>query len=187
MIERFEVSFPDAALDELQRRLAGANWPHDCANDDWLYGTNAEVLRDLVAYWQDDYDWRAAETEINRFAHFKTTVEGMPIHFIREPGKGPNPMPIVLTHGWPWVFWDYHRIIRPLADPASFGGDPQDAFEVIVPSLPGFGFSTPLTQSGINFWRTADLWQFACAEDDQYENQDDYQFSCAESEHGVTP
>ncbi|MDA0339074.1 MAG: alpha/beta fold hydrolase, partial [Proteobacteria bacterium] len=95
---------------------------------------------------------------INSFAHYKTEIDGMPIHFIREPGKGPNPIPIILTHGWPWVFWDYHQVIRQLADPASYGGDPADAFEVIVPSLPGFGFSTPLTQPGINFWRTADLW-----------------------------
>jgi microsomal epoxide hydrolase len=82
----------------------------------------------------------------------------VPVHFIRKAGRGPRPIPIILSHGWPWTFWDLHAVIEPLADPASFGGDPRDAFEVIVPSMPGFGFSTPLTQTGINFWTTADLW-----------------------------
>jgi pimeloyl-ACP methyl ester carboxylesterase len=95
---------------------------------------------------------------MNRFAHYKTTIEDIPIHFIHEPGKGPKPMPLILNHGWPWTFWDLHKVIRPLADPASYGGDPQDTFDVVVPSLPGYGFSTPLTTPGINYWRTADLW-----------------------------
>jgi len=157
-IEAFRVEIPDAALEDLRRRLDSVRWPDDFANDDWKYGTNGDYLKQLVAYWRDGYDWRAHEAEINRFAHYRTAINGLPVHFIREPGKGPNPIPIILSHGWPWVFWDYHRIIRPLADPASFGGDPADAFEVIVPSMPGFGFSTPLTTPGINFWRTADLW-----------------------------
>lgn len=109
-------------------------------------------------YWRDGYDWRAAERAINAFAHYRVTIDGLPIHFIREPGRGPAPMPIVLTHGWPWTFWDFHRVIGPLADPAAHGGDPADSFEVIVPSLPGFAFSTPLARTGVNFWTTADLW-----------------------------
>jgi pimeloyl-ACP methyl ester carboxylesterase len=95
---------------------------------------------------------------MNSFANYKTTIDSIPIHFIHEPGKGPNPIPLILSHGWPWIFWDFQKVIRPLSDPASFGGDPADAFDVIVPSLPGFGFSTPLTTTGINYWRTADLW-----------------------------
>lgn len=157
-VEPFTVAIGDDRLDDLRRRLEATNWPNDFANDDWRYGVNGAYLRELVDYWLNTYDWRACEAEINGFAHFRTEVEGMPVHFIREPGRGPNPIPIVLTHGWPWVFWDYHEVIRPLADPASFGGDEADAFEVIVPSLPGFGFSTPLSTPGINFWRTADLW-----------------------------
>jgi pimeloyl-ACP methyl ester carboxylesterase len=82
----------------------------------------------------------------------------MPIHFVHEPGRGPNPLPIILSHGWPWTFWDYRDVIGPLSDPAAFGGDPADAFDVVVPSLPGFGFSTPLTKTGLNFWTTADVW-----------------------------
>ena len=95
---------------------------------------------------------------MNTFAHYKADIDGIPIHFIHEPGRGPNPMPLILTHGWPWTFWDMRHVIRPLADPAAHGGDPADAFDVVVPSLPGFGFSTPLTTPGINFARTADLW-----------------------------
>ena len=95
---------------------------------------------------------------MNGFSHFKTTIEDVPIHFIHEPGEGPNPMPLILNHGWPWTFWDLRKVIRPLTDPAAFGGDPADSFDVVVPSLPGYGFSSPLTVPGINYSRTADLW-----------------------------
>ncbi len=157
-VEAFRVEVAEAALDDLRHRLKSTRWPDDFANDDWLYGTNATYLRELVDYWIDGYDWRRREREINEFDHYRVDIEGSPIHFIREPGQGPKPIPLILTHGWPWTFWDLNKIIRPLADPASFGADRDDAFEVIVPSLPGFGFSTPLLQPGINFWRTADMW-----------------------------
>jgi pimeloyl-ACP methyl ester carboxylesterase len=85
-------------------------------------------------------------------------VGGVPVHFIRRPGSGPAPIPIILSHGWPWTFWDYSKVIEPLADPAAHGGDPADAFDVIVPSLEGFGFSTP-TSGDMNFWKMADVWQ----------------------------
>ena len=96
-----------------------------------------------------------------RSTSFRTTkrpIDGIPVHFIYEKGKGPNPTPLILSHGWPWTFWDWHKVIVPLTDPAAYGGDPADSFDVIVPSLPGFGFSTPLTTTGFNFWRSADLW-----------------------------
>ena len=130
----------------------------DFANDKWAYGTNREYLQGLVDYWIHQYDWRKHEQEINAFSHYKVTIDQVPIHFIHEPGKGPAPIPLILSHGWPWTFWDLHKVIRPLADPAAFGGDASDAFDVVVPSLPGFCFSTPLTKTGINWWRTADLW-----------------------------
>lgn len=158
MIEQFSVDLPQARLDDLRERLERARFPHDYANDDWSYGTNAGYLRELVEYWRDGFDWRAQERAINRFHHYRTQVDGIPVHFIRVPGRGPAPMPLILSHGWPWTFWDLHKVIGPLADPAAHGGDPADAFEVIVPSMPGFGFSTPLTRTGINFWTTADLW-----------------------------
>ena len=157
-ITPFKVEIPDSTLNDLRERLARTRWPQDFANENWQYGTNTAYLKELCSYWETQYDWRAAEREMNTFSHFRTTVEGMPIHFIHERGKGPNPKPLILSHGWPWTFWDLKKVIRRLSDPAAFGGDPNDAFDVIVPSLPGYGFSTPLTTSGINFWRTADLW-----------------------------
>jgi len=154
----FTIAIPESTLTDLRERLARVRWPNDFANENWEYGANAAYLKELVAYWRDGYDWRKHEQAMNAFSHYKVTIESVPVHFIHEPGKGPKPMPLILTHGWPWTFWDLHKVIRPLADPAAFGGDPADAFDVVVPSLPGYGFSTPLTTPGINFWRTADLW-----------------------------
>ena len=156
--EAFTLSVPNAVLNDLRDRLARTRFPRDFANDRWEYGTNTAYLKELVEYWRDRFDWRAVEREINSFPNYKTEIEGVPIHFIQQPGKGPKPIPLILSHGWPWTFWDFHKVIRPLADPAAYGGDPADAFDVVVPSLPGYGFSTPLTTTGINYWRTADLW-----------------------------
>ncbi len=156
--ESFTVAVPDEVLADLRERLAKVRWPGDFANAHWEYGTNQAYLQELVEYWLNEYDWRKHESEMNTFSHYKTDIDGVPIHFIHEPGKGPNPAPLILSHGWPWTFWDFQKVIRPLTDPAAFGGDPNDSFDVIIPSLPGYGFSTPLTTSGINFWRTADLW-----------------------------
>lgn len=154
----FEIAIPEETLDDVRERLTKTRWAPDFANDGWEYGTNAKYLRELVGYWLEQYDWRAHEAEMNAFSHFKTTIDQVPVHFIHEQGKGPKPMPLVLNHGWPWTFWDLRKVIRPLADPASFGGDPADAFDVVVPSLPGYGFSSPLTVPGLNYWSTADLW-----------------------------
>ena len=157
-ITSFSIDVPQAVLDELQQRLERARFAEDFANDDWSYGTNGAYLQELVAYWATDYDWRATEREINALPHFKTEIDGAPIHFVHVKGKGPNPHPIILNHGWPWTFWDMQKIIGPLADPAAHGGDPADAFDVVVPSLPGFGFSTPLRKPGLHFHNTPDLW-----------------------------
>lgn len=158
MAEAFEIAISNEVIADLKRRLQATRWPSDMSNDDWSYGVNAAYLQPLVEYWAHEYDWASQQKEINRFDHYRVTIDDVPIHFIKHPGKGPRPIPIVLTHGWPWTFWDYRYVIEPLADPEKYGGDPADAFDVIVPSLPGFGFSTPLTRTGINFWRTADLW-----------------------------
>lgn len=157
-IERFVVHVPEATLADLAGRLERTVWPDDPENEDWRYGVNAAYLRELVDYWRADFDWRRVETAINAFPNFQTVIDGVPIHFIHRRGVGPKPVPIILTHGWPWTFWDMHRIIEPLADPAGHGGDPADAFDVIVPSLPGYGFSGPVPRAGMNFWKTADLW-----------------------------
>ena len=156
--EPFVISVPDATLMDLRERLARTRWPEELDNESWQYGTNLAYLKELVAYWQTQYDWRHHEQAINVFHHYRVTIDGQPIHFIHEPGRGPKPMPLILTHGWPWTFWDFHKVIRPLTDPAAFGGDPHDAFDVVVPSLPGFGFSTPLTKTGIAIREVSNRW-----------------------------
>lgn len=156
--EPFSVHVSDEILDDLRFRIARHRWPPEIEDPMGRYGFPSEQLRALAATWKDDFDWRAAEARINRFAQYRVTIDGFPIHFIREPGKGPKPMPLILSHGWPWTFWDMHKVIGPLTDPAAHGGDPMDAFEVIVPSLPGFLYSTPTPRLGVHAGTAADLW-----------------------------
>lgn len=156
--EQFTIDVADDVLDDLRWRLANTRWSPDPGNDDWRYGTSRAYLETLVEYWLDAYDWRVHETRMNRFEHHRVELDGVPIHFLRSPGVGPSPVPLVLTHGWPWTFWDFAEMLEPLSDPAAHGGDPADAFEVIVPSLPGFGFSSPLARTGVGAATTAGLW-----------------------------
>lgn len=127
------------------------------ATGEWAYGASLDYLQRLVAYWQHDYDWRAREAKLNRFAQFRAEVEGQGLHFIHERGKGPNPLPILLIHGWPDSFHRMHRLIGRLTDPVSYGGNPADAFDVVVPSLPGFGFSDRPGAGGMRSIRAAEL------------------------------
>jgi microsomal epoxide hydrolase len=157
--EPFEIRVSDDTLDDLRRRIESMRWPVELGNEDWNYGFNGEYLKSLAETWAHDYDWRRIEKEINRFDHYRVKIDDVPVHFIREPGVGPRPIPLIISHGWPSTFWDMEKIIRPLADPGAHGGDPDDAFEVIVPSLPGFIFSSPLPRAGIDSVVTADLWQ----------------------------
>jgi pimeloyl-ACP methyl ester carboxylesterase len=157
-LPRWRVSVASDDLTELRRRLRATRWPDDVDPDDDYYGTPIRYLRELAEYWADEFDWAAAEESLNAFRHHRMEIAGVPVHFIYERGVGPDPIPIVLSHGWPWTFWDWQKVIGPLTDPARFGGDPGDAFDVVVPSLPGFGFSTPLGRSDMTFWRAADLW-----------------------------
>ncbi|WP_433525310.1 epoxide hydrolase family protein [Nocardia pseudovaccinii] len=153
------IHVPDAVLTDLRQRLALTRWPDDVGNDDRYYGVDRGYLQELVEYWQREYDWREAEAAINAYDNYLVDVDGVPVHFLRKPGVGPNPIPLILTHGWPWTFWHWARVIDPLADPGAYGGDPADAFDVIVPSFPGFGFSSPLSKHpDMNFWKVADLW-----------------------------
>lgn len=157
-IEPFKIDVPQSEVDALRTRLADTRWAPERDNEDWSYGVNGSYLRELMAYWQDGFDWRAQEARINRFPQSRAEIDGVPIHFIHVRGKGPNPVPIVLNHGWPWSFWDFKDVIMALADPASCGGDPEDAFDVIVPSLPGFTFSGPLPRNDIGYIEAADMW-----------------------------
>lgn len=119
---------------------------------------NLAYLEELTDYWLHRYDWRQHEAAINSFPHYRVTIDGQPIHFLHRPGKGPKPLPLILTHGWPWTFWDFHKVIGPLSDPVAYGGDAADAFDVVVPSLPGFGFSVPLTRTGIAVREVTERW-----------------------------
>jgi pimeloyl-ACP methyl ester carboxylesterase len=157
-LKPYTVHIEDLELQELKRRLRATRWAADINNEDGRYGVRTADLRDLVDYWLEEFDWRRAERRINEFSQYRVQLSGQPVHFIREPGRGPSPIPIILSHGWPWSFWDLSKVIRPLANPAAFGGDSADAFDVIVPSLPGFLFSTPTTDGTMNFWKIADLW-----------------------------
>ncbi|MEU6000039.1 epoxide hydrolase [Streptomyces sp. NPDC047197] len=153
------IHVPDAVLDDLRTRLRLTRWPDDAGNDDGYYGVRRGYLQELAEYWLHHYDWRKAEAAINSYEHYRVSVDGVPVHFMRRPGVGPAPTPLILTHGWPWTFWHWSKVVDPLADPAAYGGDPADAFDVIVPSLPGFGFSAPLADHpDMNFWKVADLW-----------------------------
>ena len=157
-IQPFTIAVPQATLDDLRDRVARARWPDEVVGAGWEYGTNLDYLKELTDYWQHTFDWRAQEARLNQFAHFKTNIDGHMIHFIHERGKGPNPLPIVLTHGWPDSFYRMHKIIPMLTDPQSFGGQAADAFDVIVPSIPGFGFSDPARKPGWTVKQTAQVW-----------------------------
>ncbi|GAB3932203.1 epoxide hydrolase [Kribbella albertanoniae] len=156
-LEPTPIHVSDEVLDDLRRRLRATKWPLDIGNEDGFYGVRRTDLQELVDYWADGYDWRAAERAINAYDNYRADVNGVPVHFLRKPGVGPAPIPLILSHGWPWTFWHWSKVIDQLADPAAYGGDPADAFDVIVPSLPGFGFSTP-TSPDMNFWKIADVW-----------------------------
>ena len=158
-MQPFEIAVSDAVLDDLRQRLGQTRWPDEMPGVGWEYGSNLDYIKELCEYWRTDFDWRAQEAKLNAFNHYKSEVDGLSIHFILEKGAGPNPMPLVITHGWPSTFFEMTKIIPLLADPGSHGGDPADAFDVVAPSLPGFGFSQASQPAAA--WRcgqVADLW-----------------------------
>jgi pimeloyl-ACP methyl ester carboxylesterase len=154
----FQIAIPAPELDDLRARLRHTRWPADPGNPDGRYGAPKEFMVDLVDYWAESYDWRAVEAAMNAYDHFLVELDGIPIHYEQIRGRGPDPLPLLLTHGWPWTFWDFRKVVEALADPAAHGGDPADSFDVIVPSVPGFGFSVPLRSTGVGVNRVADLW-----------------------------
>ncbi|MEL7466951.1 MAG: epoxide hydrolase [Pseudomonadota bacterium] len=137
----FRFHIPDQTLSDILERVALYPW-HEMPDDGgWDYGANLDYMKELCAYWVADFDWRAQEDRINSFSHFKAPVDGIDMHFIHEQGSGPNPMPLMISHGWPGSVVEFFELIEPLAHPERFGGKPEDAFTVIAPSLPGFAFS----------------------------------------------
>jgi pimeloyl-ACP methyl ester carboxylesterase len=159
MITPFRIQIPQEKLDDLSRRLDRTRWPDSLSNNkDWQYGTNLEYMKEFVNYWRNQFDWRAQERAINSFAHFRMEVDGCGIHFIHERGSGANRLPVLLLHGWPGTFWEFHRILPLLLHPEKYGADPNDSFDVIVASLPGYGFSDRPTEPGMNGIRMAALF-----------------------------
>lgn len=156
--EAFDIAVPETELEDLRLRLARTRWADDLGNADWRYGVERGWLEDMVRYWREEYDWRVTERTINRLGNFKVTLDGVPLHFLHVRGKGPDPMPLLLLHGWPWTFMDFHALVGPLSNPAAHGGDPADSFDLVIPSLPGFGFSMPLTRTGLDVPRSAELF-----------------------------
>ena len=156
-VEPFRVTVPQEILDDLHERLARTRWTDEVMGAGWDYGTNLAYLKELIAYWHGVYDWRTQEERINIFSHYRTVVRGAGIHFIHERGRGTDPFPLVLLHGWPASFLQMVKIAPLLADPAGHGGGAEDAFDVIIPSLPGYGFSDRPKERGMTVGRIAEL------------------------------
>jgi pimeloyl-ACP methyl ester carboxylesterase len=158
MPQPFTVNIPEDALVDLQARLARTRWPDEKVGSGWQYGTSLAYLQELVGYWQDRYDWRAHEARMNELPQFTVPIAGIDLHFVHLRGAGPNPLPVLLPHGWPGTFWEFHKLIPLLTDSARFGGDPADAFTVVVPSQPGYAFSYRPNQPRLNVVEIADLY-----------------------------
>jgi len=154
----FRVFVPEAALADLKNRLTHTRWPDAVEDAGWRYGTDVDFLKALAVHWRDRFDWPAAEARLNAFPQFTADVEGHAIHFLHVKGKGPNPLPLVITHGWPSSVAEFQKIIPLLTDPANHGARAEDSFDVIAPSLPGFGFSARPTQSGMTSAAVTRLW-----------------------------
>lgn len=137
----FTIHIADDILTDLRERLARARWPDEMPGTGWQYGADLTYLRSLVEYWHDQYDWRQHESRLNDFQHFTVPLSDIELHYIHQPGIGPQPLPLLLLHGWPGSVWEFHKLLPLLTDPARFGGDARDAFTVVAPSLPGYGFS----------------------------------------------
>ena len=158
MMRPFPIRVDDSVIDTLHARIRRTRWPATVPDTGWSLGADTDYLRALTAYWIDEFDWRAQEHMLNeRLPGWLTTIDGKQVHFARCVGRGPNPMPLLLLHGWPGSFFEMYKIAPMLADPASHGGDPLDAFEVIVPSLPGHGFSDSPRAVGFGADECADV------------------------------
>ena len=156
--EEFRIDIPQVAVDDLGARLERTRWPSEIPGIGWDRGVPVDYLRRLTDHWRDSYDWRAWEAKLNRFAQFTTRIDGQRIHFVHVRSPEPDAMPLVITHGWPGSIVEFIDILGPLTDPVAHGGHRQDAFHVVAPSVPGFGFSIPLAEQGWNHRRIARAW-----------------------------
>src|SRR5918996_1363294 len=158
-IRPFKIDISDAELDDLRARLARTRWPQAPGFGGWSRGVPRDYLQSLAAYWAEGFDWRVQERSLNELPQFVTEIDGQQIHFVHVRSPEPDARPLILTHGWPSSPVEFMRVLGPLADPRAHGGDPADAFHVVAPSLPGYGFSTPVSEPGWgNLFRVAQAW-----------------------------
>ncbi|TXN32292.1 epoxide hydrolase [Lacisediminihabitans profunda] len=158
LVRPFTVAISDSEIDDLKQRLARTRWPSQETVPDWSQGVRLENAKALITYWEREYDWRRFESELNRFPQFLSEIDGLDTYFIHVRSKNPNAMPLILTHGWPGSIVEFLKLIGPLTDPAAFGGRVEDSFDVVIPSLPGFGFSQKPTEDGWDVRRIAIAW-----------------------------
>jgi pimeloyl-ACP methyl ester carboxylesterase len=156
-LKPFRIDVPYDVLDDLQTRLARTRWPETECVDDWSQGIPLAYTRELAAYWADEYDWRSREAALNRFDQFTTEIDGLDIHFIHQRSPHADALPLVITHGWPGSIVEFHKVIDPLVNPAS--GRAEDAFHVVCPSLPGYGFSGKPSHTGWGVGKIAEAWE----------------------------
>lgn len=154
----FTLNVPQAELDDLKRRLAATRWPEKETVDDWSQGSPLAKVQALCAYWRDGYDWRRAEARLNALGQYRTEIDGLRVHFLHVRSKHPNALPLIVTHGWPGSVMEFMKVIGPLTDPTAHGGSADDAFHVVAPSLPGYGFSEKPTATGWGVPRIAMAW-----------------------------
>ncbi|MFT4112357.1 epoxide hydrolase family protein [Silvibacterium sp.] len=157
-IEPFAIPFSSSAVQDLRDRLKRTRWPDALPESNEAHGVDREFLIDLCRYWCEDFDWKAQVDRLSTLPHFRYQAEEGAVHFLHVRGKGPDPMPLILTHGWPGSFVEMLEILPLLTDPAAHGGDPADSFDVVIPSLPGFGFSDRPRRQGMNVFRVAEVW-----------------------------
>jgi hypothetical protein len=156
--ETFNLHVPDAALVDLRERLSRTRFPDQAPGEPWAYGTDLNWMAGFVDYWRDGFDWRAQEARLNSFPQYKVRLQGIELHFMHVPGNGPDPHPLLLSHGWPGSVFEFLDLIPRLTDPGRFGADPADAFTVIVPSLPGYGLSFTSGQARLGIEAIADCF-----------------------------
>ncbi|WP_158883606.1 epoxide hydrolase family protein [Amycolatopsis anabasis] len=157
-MQPFRIEIPQAALDDLHRRIADTRWPVESPGDGWSRGVPLGYLKELAEYWRTTFDWRATERRMNRYPQFTTQIDGADVHFLHVRSPEPDAMPLVMTHGWPGSVVEFLDVIEPLTDPAAHGADRADAFDLVIPSLPGHGFSGPITEPGWDYRRVARAW-----------------------------
>ncbi len=165
----FDVHVPQETLDDMQAHLANTRWPDEISGAEWEYGTNLSYMKELIEYWQNDFDWREQERSINQFDHYRAEVDGFGIHFIHEHGSGDNSTPLLLNHGWPSSFIQMLDIIPLLTNPETDGNEETSSFDVVIPSLPGYGFSDRPTERGMSASRIADLFSTLMADELGYD------------------